>query len=433
MELQLRKGDVTVSTMVFRFLLAFAIILLTFGLLYDPFPQLVEGIHHIYTSPDGLITDYVELAGIGAAFVNSGFMMMLTIFWIKSLKIPFHGSSIAGTFIVAGFALFGKNLFAILPFIAGVYLYAWVKKEPVKKYAFVAIFGTCMSPMVSEVFFYAGFDPTLGAILAVLIGIAVGFILPPIAGFTMKVHQGYNLYNVGFAAGFIGTMVLSILKNFGFQVTLRDIWNTGNNHVFVWFLLATFSLMIVFAVVKDRGSWKRGIHISRHSGRAVSDFIVRDGFYATLVNMGLLGLMTTGFLLFVGADLNGPTIGGILTIVGFAAFRKTVRNVSHVFLAALIGAALGMWDLARPIIILGALFGTGIAPIGGQFGLGWGVIATMIHISIVQNLGPLHGGLNLYNNGFSGGFVAILLVPVIEALRGGKLNADAREEDTKNY
>ena len=143
--------------------------------------------------------------------------------------------------------------------------------------------------------------------------------------------------------------------------------------------------------------------------------------------------MTTGFLLFVGADLNGPTIGGILTIVGFAAFGKTVRNVSHVFLAALIGSALGMWDLTRPIIILGALFGTGIAPIGGQFGLGWGVIATMIHISIVQNLGPLHGGLNLYNNGFSGGFVAILLVPVIEALRGGKLNADAREEDTKNY
>ena len=66
MELQLRKGDVTVSSKVFRFLLAFAIILLTFGLLYDPLPQMMEGIHHIYTSPDGLITDYVELAGIGA-------------------------------------------------------------------------------------------------------------------------------------------------------------------------------------------------------------------------------------------------------------------------------------------------------------------------------------------------------------------------------
>jgi len=33
-----------------------------------------------------------------------------------------------------------------------------------------------------------------------------------------------------------------------------------------------------------------------------------------------------------------------------------------------------------------------------------------------MNVGVLHGGVNLYNNGFSGGFVAAFLVPIIEAV-----------------
>jgi len=34
----------------------------------------------------------------------------------------------------------------------------------------------------------------------------------------------------------------------------------------------------------------------------------------------------------------------------------------------------------------------------------------------VNNVGFLHGGLNLYNNGFAGGLVAMFLVPLIRVL-----------------
>ena len=36
---------------------------------------------------------------------------------------------------------------------------------------------------------------------------------------------------------------------------------------------------------------------------------------------------------------------------------------------------------------------------------------------MVFNIGELHGGLNLYNNGLASGFVAAIIVPVIESLQ----------------
>ena len=38
-------------------------------------------------------------------------------------------------------------------------------------------------------------------------------------------------------------------------------------------------------------------------------------------------------------------------------------------------------------------------------------------MSIVQNTAYLHGGLNLYNNGFAAGLTCIIMIPLIEALK----------------
>jgi len=51
-----------------------------------------------------------------------------------------------------------------------------------------------------------------------------------------------------------------------------------------------------------------------------------------------------------------------------------------------------------------------------QFGWHWGVAAGFAHMTIVQNTGFLHGGMNLYNNGFAAGLVCILMIPIIEAV-----------------
>ena len=44
-----------------------------------------------------------------------------------------------------------------------------------------------------------------------------------------------------------------------------------------------------------------------------------------------------------------------------------------------------------------------------------GVVAGILHGSVVAYIGSIYGGMNLYNNGFAAGFVAIIMVPVIES------------------
>jgi multisubunit Na+/H+ antiporter MnhE subunit len=163
------------------------------------------------------------------------------------------------------------------------------------------------------------------------------------------------------------------------------------------------------------------VQVLREPGRSPTDFIAGAGFGATLVNMGLSGAVGLGYILAVGGDLNGPTIGALLSIVGFAAFGKHVRNIvpimAGVFLASLIKPS---WAAAEPGSLLAALFGTNLAPIAGTFGWYWGVVAGFVHSSAALSVGSIHGGLNLYNNGFAAGIVAAILVPVIVAIRSRK-------------
>ena len=84
------------------------------------------------------------------------------------------------------------------------------------------------------------------------------------------------------------------------------------------------------------------------------------------------------------------------------------------------------WEVSSISSLLAALFATNLAPIAGAYGILPGLLAGFIHMAVVMNVGDLHGGMNLYNNGFSGGFVAAILVPILDALN---INKYTWEED----
>jgi len=71
------------------------------------------------------------------------------------------------------------------------------------------------------------------------------------------------------------------------------------------------------------------------------------------------------------------------------------------------------WDPSAPANILAILFSSGLAPIAGAFGPVWGIIAGFLHVNVANYIGDLNQGLNLYNNGFAGGLVALFLLGVI--------------------
>jgi hypothetical protein len=82
-------------------------------------------------------------------------------------------------------------------------------------------------------------------------------------------------------------------------------------------------------------------------------------------------------------------------------------------LGVLLGSIAKPWGAADPSGLLAALFGTTLAPIAGRFGWHWGIVAGFLHSSAARSVGAVHGGLNLYNNGFAAGIVAAVLAAVI--------------------
>jgi hypothetical protein len=301
--------------------------------------------------------------------------------------------------------------------VLGVYFYSLYQKEHFSRYIYIALFGTALAPLVSHLLFSSLLPLLLRPLASFILGISVGMMLPPLVSAFLRFHQGYNLYNVGFVTGVLGTVYVSILRSYGLLVETRMIWTTGNNKLLGTFFIAIFIIMICTAFTLDR--WSKIKWVMAYSGRAVSDFVILEGWGATLMNMGTMGLLATFYILVIGGDLNGPTIGGILTVVGFSAFGKHPRNTIPIILGIALGAITKKWSLAAPPIQLAALFGTTLAPITGEFGWKYGVLAGFIHSSVVLNVGMLHAGFNLYNNGFSGGLVAAVLLPLIEAFAGG--------------
>lgn len=398
-------------------LLFYFLFFIIFGFIIDSPKEILIGFKNILFQSNILITDYIELGGIGAAFINSGLLSIICMFILVMVGIKPNGATITALWLISGFGLFGKNILNVWPIIFGVWLYSKYQKEPFLNYVLIALFGTALSPTFNEISFTGIFPLWQGVFFGIIITITIGFILPPLSSYCIKLHQGYSLYNTGFAAGLIGTFLMSFLRAFGINFDKRLIWSTGNNFLFGIILISLFSSLIILGYFLNDKSFNKLSKILAQPGKLVTDFFIISGKGATFINMGILGIVFTLLIILIGGDLNGPTIGGIFTIVGFGSFGKHIRNTLPVAVGAIIASILSIWDISSPGVLLAILFSTTLAPISGHFGWEFGAIAGFIHLTIVMQLGYLHGGINLYNNGFAGGLVAIILVPIISAFR----------------
>lgn len=377
--------------------------------------EIIEGIKQIIVSRDALITDYFEIANYGAAFFNSAMMMTLVVILINILKIPYSGLTLAAFFINAGFALFGKNPVSALPILAGTYIYAKLQGVKMSRYLYTSLFGFCLAPLVTEMVYLLPFSTSINLMIAIMLGILIGFVLPPLAMHTASMHMGYNLFNVGFAGGILAFIIVCVLQAFGLESETVFIWREGRPFWLVAILYGYFVITFLYGLWINKGKIKPLLKIVRHPGRSVADFILMDGVGTTLMNMAIGGAFCTSYILLIGGDLSGPVVGGILTIFGFAAFGVHLKNFIPCIAGVYLATYLKTFVPTMPAMQLAALFSAGIAPIAGQFGPIAGLFAGVLHTSVVMCTGQMYSGLNLYNNGFSLGFVAIIMIPLLES------------------
>jgi hypothetical protein len=207
------------------------------------------------------------------------------------------------------------------------------------------------------------------------------------------------------------------MKGFGLNIEQQLILSSQYNIFFRNLLLIYCLLLIGIGYLLNNKTFKGYGKIFRYSGKLVTDFTQLMGYGLTLINMGIMGLISMFFVYFTSGEFNGPIIGGILTVVGFSAFGNHPGNSIPIMVGVFFGGVLKVWDIQTTPTIIAGLFGTTLAPIAGRYGAYAGVLAGFLHLSMVMNIGVVHGGTNLYNNGFSGGLIASILVPVFECFR----------------
>lgn len=375
--------------------------------------NVIAGMLRIITSPAVLITDFLVIGGIGAVFLNAFLILIFNLTLTKLLKVEINGLVIACFFTVFGFSFFGKNILNVLPFYLGGILYSVFEHIDFKEIFITICFTTALAPFVSEVAFRVDTTDT-SYINAIALGIIIGFIVTPLAKKMANFHEGFNLYNLGFTGGILGAVITSILKLYHFQIIPTRIISTEFDLALKILCTAVFIALIIIGFIINDSSFKGYRNLLKDTGLK-ADYVLKYGYGLTFINMGIMGFVAIGFLMLIGEKLNGPLLAGVLAVVGFSAYGKHFKNTIPI----LVGVWLAGWGTSTNgfTTALSALFGTSLAPVAGVYGTVWGIIAGWLHLAVVQSIGTVHGGLNLYNNGFSAGIVAGFLLPFMNITR----------------
>ena len=402
----------------YLFGLSFMLMLLAF-VIESP-QSLVSGMMTILVSPSQLFTDYMEIASVGSTLLNVAIMLGISIYSYKKLEIPLNGTVIGSLGMLAGFSFFGKNLFNSFPFMIGVWIYTKVTKQNYRNYVIVGLFGSALGPLISFLAFSGVLPQGWSVLIAYALGIFIGFILPQLSTQFLGFHQGFSLYNVGFTAGIIGMVVLGFMNAFGIEVETRTLTST-QSPLILYQLLIGFCVILIVTSFYLHFKKKEKYHFKlllKLSGRLPSDFVEMTNLATVTLNMSIIGFILLGYVLMNGGQLNGPIVGSIIGVMSFGAFGNQVKNTVPVLVGIMIGSYLTGVEPTSTSALIAAIFGTTLAPVSGYYGPLAGMIAGFVHITLVSHVVVMHGGLNLYNNGFAGGFVAAVLVPIFEIFEG---------------
>lgn len=409
---------------------------LVFAFILESPAELLINYLLINTSRSVLVSDYIAMAGLGATLINSAISCIFFLILLIVNKCDSNGRILAALFLTIGFSFFGKNMFNTLPLCFGVFLYAKIRREKFSVYVIYAMFCATIAPLVSEIAFLGDETGVIKIITAYSAGIFVGFIFPVITESAKRMHRGYCLYNSGIAGGFIATFTVGILRSMDIEVTGADFWDTAHTKELAIAVYIFSALLIIYGFFSDEITHapRNFIKILKEKDIHDNDYLLKHGNYC-YINIGIMCVISTTAMLALKIPINGPVLGGILSVAGFAAAGKHVINTIPILIGSIAAAHLNHIEVTAPANALSILFSTGLSPIADKRGWFWGIAAGFMHVSVAVYIGLLNGGLNLYNNGFAGGFVAITLMPLVaftheiwDGIKKKKSNPERKEK-----
>lgn len=409
--------------------------------------SILHGWYLIMTSPSPLVTDYLEIGGLPSAMLNAGACGMACWLFMVGLKGDSRPSTLAGYFLVVAHCFYGLNFLTMWPCFLAPFLYLRLKKLNFKNNLHVCMFTTSFSPFIGELLFRYTQDtfvfghPTLtvsGVLLTIAFSIMLGFIVPAILPGAHAWHKGYNLYNGGLAFGVFGFFLFNLFYNTmgidpsskltRFNPVYEQFGRSFQLYANCFFLLA-FIICILTGFFLNGKSFHGYEELTRDTGHQ-SDFASQYGMPLCLINIGTVGIFFLFYLDIImvyteGAGFTGATIGVILAALTFTCMGQHPKNIWPIlagyqllYLFTLTICYLNSreisWTITTQGYINGVAFATGLCPISGRYGRRAGIAAGFMCASMCTATSALHGGLVLYNGGFTAGITALILLPILE-------------------
>ena len=393
--------------------------------------DMFAGLWRILSNPSKVSTNYFAVGGYAATFLNMGLvgLICLLLYCIPGAKA--NNASTLAFILTVGFCSWGINIVNIWPTFLGVVLYCLVKKEPLSGNVNAMLFSTGIAPLITDLLLrYPGQEvgfTGFGLLLALGVGLAIGFFLPAGLAFSPKVHKGFDLYSAALPIGLTAFFLQAILfKTMG--VTIPAAPDAATLQVASWpiantFCITVFGICILVAFLmgcRPKDYWQL-----LKDPALVTNFSSTYGNATFLMNVGVFGLFILAYYNIIGATFNGVTFGIIFCMLACCNSGSHPGNVwpimvGYVLSSFLFGLLSGLAGgsfagaINAQAIIVGLCYANGLSPIADKYGWPFGILAGSMHYVLVTSVPALHGGYCLYNGGFTAALICLILVPVLE-------------------
>ena len=392
--------------------------------------SIFTGLWQILSMPGKITTNYFHLGGYAATFLNMGLVGFICLGLFVALKGNANNVSSLAFLLTVGFASWGITVLNVWFSIAGVVLYYLVKKEKLSGSVNAMMFSTGIAPLITDLLVrypnaeVVGFNGA-GFLVAILVGLFIGFMIPAGLAHAPAVHKGLDIYSAAVPVCFLAFFLNATLyKTIGIDLpgTATDM-TVANQGIVNLFCLIVFGLCVVLAMAMGCSpkQYLKLLTARDHVGNVSGPM----GKEVYLMNVGVFGLFILAYYNLIGASFNSVTFGIIFCMLCTANSGSHPGNVWPIMLgyavgsygfAALSGLAGGNYAMAinAQAIAIGLCFANGLSPIVSKYGWFWGMVSAIMHFLLVTSVPNMHGGFCLYNGGFTAAVICVLLVPVLE-------------------
>ena len=410
--------------------------------------EVAQGFLRILFSPARNMPDYFALGGLSATCLNAGLCGLACSLFIAIARTPAKSNALAGFFLVIAHGFYGLNFLNMWPCFFGVIVHCFVRKLSVGENLSKAMFATALAPFISEFLFSYPTSLTfslfghevsvVGIVLGCVASLLFGFVVPALLPGTTKMHRGFNLYKAGLAIGLFGIFVYAVMfTTMGFSPSdAVDFVNPAyqeagrSYHTFVNVVWGGLFLATALAgIILCKGNFKDYLALLKKDGHN-DDFCELFGMKTCLINIGIYGLFILLYfnlaILFTdGIGFTGNVAGLIFAAITFSASGQHIKNVYPIILGYMaLSAVVHLvcfsfslnipWTLSTQSYFGGIAFATGLCPFASKYGFKYGVLAGALSAVICSVTAQMHGGLMLYNGGFTAGLTALLLIPILD-------------------